>query len=472
MRVYLLAIILLVTACDAYEGVSGDSAASGFKPSSEPGVIDWKKFPTFHLAENLTAVWQGPHLGSSAREPLNHGFTHIANRGSSTMGTLSQPAGTRAILWTMVAYEKGQPWAELKSPWGNDMAVYKKRWERYWRAYAGSFADSKEMDLPNADIISADIEARLENPADILKLRNAPSTPPAIKALDDKAFIDRYERDMARLYEMPLQALRDAGFKGKITSYSDVPIMRNWWDIPKHTWSDWGSNRRHVNTILANPDIQGPAWKESYGEFYESLDVLSPSAYFFYPYPGNSSLRPLKWKKASHWLSYLLFQVEANRAWSDKDQILFLWMNFHTKNRTRIKPHMAHGAAVFPFLAGAKGVWLWAAEDHDNAGSTKASYAAYEWFVHGLHQLSEYNSFFEGAHTFWAPEDPVALQKGGKAVMRGVISGNRILLGVQNPYANDSKKTTVDIVYKNKSIGKVELAGPKLWLGVFNLPGD
>jgi len=444
-----------------------------FAPSQQTGTINWDQFPEFHLADGLVAVWNGPHFDSAALEPLAHGFTHLSVDGTTSDGRASLDPSARAILWTGVAYLNGQPWREVASPWGNDQDAYLARWQSYWRAYANDYPDTAGMDMPDADLICADIERFVSHDSDILALRTDPNTPQEVAALDDEAFIDRYKRDMARLYATPMQAITDAGYSSHLTSYGDVPIRRTWWGIPTHTWTEWTTDRSLVHFLVDAPDVAGPTWRNSYGPFYDLLDIVAPSAYFFYDYPDDPASDQSAWDNASHWLAYLIFQVEANSAWTDKPLMIFEWMKFHDAvypEGRNIRPFMAEGAAIFTFMSGANGLWLWTHEANGNAGDPNWSYANYEWFTKGLYRLSRCNSFFEGPHEFWAPKDPVTLWQENGPVMRGVIRGHRMLVAAQNPHAADDETSDLNVVYHNATLGHITLTGREIKLEVYDLP--
>jgi len=457
----------------APEDVESEEDPFLFVPSTDTGIINWEGFPEFHLPPRLVAVYQGPHFGSSANEPLRHGFTHIANSGTTDEGRALLAPENRAVLWTGVAGIEGSPWREALSPWGNDMDAYEARWGSYMRAYANWSPDTEGLDMPDVDILCADIEKHLTADDEILALRTHGSTPADVAALDDGAFVDRYRRDMAALYDAPLSWVLDAGYAGTLTSYSDVPIRRTWWGIDDRTWAEWLADPLLVSYLVRDPSVAGDAWLETYGPFYHHQDILTPSSYFFYDYPETRDEDPARWNSAGDYLAYLLFQIEANLALSDREALVFYWMDFHdccdSAGRS-VRPHMAHAAAIFNYVAGARGAWLWDHQMDGNTGDPDKLYAMYEWYVYGLYRLTLFPDFFDGTALPCGADDAVTLMNENLPLWRGLVRGGSMLVAAHNPYAVEGETTRIEIEYEGSVVGEVDVPGLDTWLGVLELP--
>src|SRR5690606_13618002 len=154
------------------------------------------------------------------------------------------------------------------------------------------------------------------------------------------------------------------------SSYSDVPVRGTWLNITANSWQDWTTNPARTHYLLQND-----AGRVG-GSFYEKLDFLTPSPYYYCEYSN-----PL----GKEYLSYLLFQVEVNRAWSNKPKVPFVWMRYHDSfnpGAPQLSGLVAEATAIFPFMAGAKGLWLW--ENNSFESTRQENYAAYEHFIYGL----------------------------------------------------------------------------------------
>lgn len=114
---------------------SGCNSPSYAKTASN-GKINWGQFPTFSLPFKL--IYNGPRLGDSLQSPLKHGFSHLA---TFTQYDSQLARDKRALIWYGVASIAGQPWYEIESPWGNDLALYKQKWTNDMQGLATLFAN-------------------------------------------------------------------------------------------------------------------------------------------------------------------------------------------------------------------------------------------------------------------------------------------------------------------------------------------
>ena len=391
-------------------------------------------------------------------QPLQHGFSHIVQVTGSEFGTLIQPP-QRAVDFVGFAYGLNQPWETLQSPWNNDKAAYGAKWTRFLSDVAGGQTDGQGKFLLNSGIMSVDIERFLDTDSRILTLKQNPATPAQYRALSDDAFLVRYKKDVVALYGEGMRFIRDRAnlTNTRLTTYSDTPIRNQYLNIPANTWTDWTTNPVRVNYMTKDTttgQIGGP--------FYEQLDALAPSAYYFYDYPN-----PL----ASDYLGYLLFQVEANRAWSPKPVIPYVWLRYHEStvpDNHFIQPFMAEATAIFPFFSGASGLWLW-----DNIGlanTRQETYTAYESFIHGLYRLSRFSDMFQSPYELVIETPARDLVANQLPVWRGVYKNNKLLVAAQNPYAKtDDQPTTLTVGYKAWRT-TITLTGRQTYLCQFDIP--
>lgn len=410
-------------------------------PVSANNSIEWGKFPQFSLPFKI--IYSGPRFGDSQSQPLKHGFSHIAAFSGPEPASL--PASQRAVLWYGVATSSGnQPWADnaLRSPWGNDTAAYRS----YWDAFAATVTD--------VDVVSLDIERMQREDRDILALKSNTRIPESYRNLSDADFIATYKRDMRWWYTEAINRLRAKGVKATVTSYSDVPVRNTWLNITANSWQDWTSNPARTHYLT-----QDNAGKTG-GSFYNALDFLSPSPYYYYGYDN-----PI----GKDYLSYLLFSIEANAAWSDKPVIPFVWLRVHDSydpNTPMISNFMAEATAIFPFFSGAKGLWIW--ENPFFPGNRQENYGAYEHFIYGLYRLSQFNDMLQGNYELVIPMSARDHMEQQNPVWRGIVKNGQILIAAQNPYAADDATTSITVSYQNWA-RSISMKGKEVFLCKFDL---
>nr|WP_295930106.1 T9SS type A sorting domain-containing protein [uncultured Dyadobacter sp.] len=289
---------------------------------------------------------------------------------------------------------------------------------------------------------------------DILALKANPLIPQQYRSLPDADFIATYKRDIRWWYTEAVNRLRAKGVKSTITSYSDVPVRNTWLNITSNSWQDWTTNL--ARTHYLTQDNSGKIG----GTFYNAMDFLSPSPYYYYGYD-----HPI----GKDYLSYLLFNIEANTAWSNKPVIPFVWMRVHDSydpNIPLITSFMAEATAIFPFFSGAKGLWLW--ENPFLSSDRQENYAPYEHFINGLYRLSAFNDMLEGSYQVVIPQSARDQMQQQNPVWRGIVKGSNILIAAQNPYAADNAQTTVTVSYQNWA-RSITLKGKEVFLCKFDL---
>ena len=410
-------------------------------PVTTNNTIEWSKFPEFTLPFKI--IYNATRFGDTQSQPLKHGFSHLASFSGPEPGSLTN--SNRALIWYGVATSSGnQPWADntLRSPWGNDTVAYRNFWDNYAETARGY------------DMVCLDIERMQREDRDILALKSNQAIPQNYRNLPDAEFIATYKRDMRWWYTEAINRLKMKGITVPLSSYSDVPIRNTWLNITANSWQDWTTNA--ARTHYLTQDNSGKIG----GSFYNAMDFLTPSPYYYYGYDN-----PI----GKDYLSYLLFNIESNRAWSDKPIIPFVWMRIHDsydRNTPFIAPFVAEATAIFPFFSGAKGLWLW--ENPGDPGSRQENYAPYEHFIYGLYRLSKFKDMFEGNYELviaQSARDHMELQN---PIWRGVVKGSNILIAAQNPYAADNAETDV-FVYHQKWSRTIKLKGKEIFLCKFDL---
>lgn len=425
-----------------------------FTPVSQPNRIEWDKFPDFTLP--FPVIYSGPRFGDTNGSPLRHGFSHLDRLSDGEFGTVVQ-ARQRVLIYYGIATGLNQPWETIDSPWANDLNAYRAKWHQWLSDVAGGAKNAEGKYIVQAGRLTIDVERIAESDARILRLRPDPRVPDTYRILSDADFVAAYKRDIRNLYAECLRYLRqNADLTGlTVSSYADTPILNAYLNVPGNTWADWTTNLNRVNYL-----VKDSTGRMVGGPFYTQLDALSPSAYYYYDYPN-----PL----AKDYLAYLLFQVEANRAWSSKPVVPWVWLRYHNSTPyypNFIQPFMAEATAIFPFFSGAAGLWLW---DEPNSGQGRNDvFAAYEHFTHGLYRLSRFADMFRGPYELVIETPARDLMDGQLPVWRGVAKGTQILIAAQNPYADDGQKTGLTVRYKTWQ-QRIELTGREVYLCRFDM---
>ena len=425
-----------------------------FTPVSQPNRIEWSKFPNFTLP--LPVIYGGPRLGDTQGSPLRHGFSHIVHVQDSEYGSAVQ-FGQRAVEWSGFATGLNQPWEEIESPWANDLNAYRARWDRYLSDIAGGQRNAAGQYIFQGSRLVIDVERIAETDTRILRLKQDTRVPAQYRQLSDADFVVAYKRAIRNLYAEGLRFIRQrADLSGvSVSSYADTPVLNTYLNVPTFSWTDWSTNLSRVNYLVKDSTERAVG-----GPFYNQLDALSPSAYYYYDYPS-----PL----AEDYLAYVLFQVEVQRAWSNKPVVPWIWLRYHDSSNDYpkfVQPFMAEATAIFPFFSGAAGLWLW-----DNLGLAQTRqdvHAAYEHFTHGLYRLSRFADQFQGQYELVIETPARDLMDRQQPVWRGVAKGNTILIAAQNPYAADGAKTSLTVRYKTWQ-QTIELTGREVYLCRFDM---
>ncbi|MVM33663.1 T9SS type A sorting domain-containing protein [Spirosoma sp. HMF4905] len=425
-----------------------------FTPVSQPNQIEWSKFPDFTLP--FPVIYGGPRFTDTQASPLRHGFSHLVDVNDSEYGSLVQ-AKQRALVYYGFATGLSQPWETIESPWANDLTAYQAKWDRFLSELAGGQKNAAGLYSLPVNRLALDIERFQETDTRILKIKTDTRVPETYRNLADADFVAAYKKAMRNLYAEGLRYVRQhADLTGvSVSSYADTPVLNTYLNVPTFTWADWTTNLSRTNYI-----VQDSLGKGIGGPYYDQLDALSPSDYYYYDYPN-----PL----AKDYLAYLLFQVEVNRAWSTKPVVPWVWLRYHDSSSSYpnfIQPFMAEATAIFPFFSGAAGLWLW--ENPTLTQTRTDTYAAYEYFTHGLYRLSQFADMFQGTYELVIETPARDLMNKQLPVWRGVVNGNKILIAAQNPYAADGAKTSVLVRYKSWQ-QTIELTGTEVYLCRFDM---
>lgn len=322
--------------------------------------------------------------------------------------------------------------------------------------FANNFLNSAGTGIADIDLFVPDIELQIKSNDSILLLRNHPTTPLAFRSLDNQSFITQYKKDIQALYGQAfIDTKKYATQNTKIGGYSDAPILNTYINIAGNSWQKWTSDvslLNYINYDFSKNTLGGTA--------YDNQDFYSPAAYYYYDFPN-----PL----APDYLAYLLFQIEVNRAWTNKPIIPFVWLRYsYTPQFVKkfIRPFMAEATAIFPFFSGAKGLWLW---DDPGTFNSNENYATYEHFINGLYRLSQYKEMFTGNYELVIQTTARDYVDTRKPIWRAVAKGNELLVAAHNPYAKDENEVvTIEVAYKNYR-QNITLKGYEVFLCKFDM---
>lgn len=237
-------------------------------------------------------IYDGPRLPITYLDYLDLGFDFISVY--SLEDPTNVPNRYKYILWTGISSNDAKAkWSIERSPFVSDKDHYPNRWNSRLNYYKKTYFNP--LDNDNIGVIILDIEAKKTN-------EELEQNPPFRTGgpLNKHAAIEEYKNEMEVLYRYPLElARKNHNYYDKWSSYSDVPVERNWWGIPNKTWIQWTTDASHLNYIT-NKTKNGKAFDT---KFSKLIDFHSVSTYFFYsPETTNVNI-------ANQYLAYLLFSI-------------------------------------------------------------------------------------------------------------------------------------------------------------------
>lgn len=399
-----------------------------------------------------TLIYDAAKLPITYKEYNQLGFKYIST--SSLDKPSLVPNKYKYIIWTGVASNDAKAkWSTEKSPFVSDIDQYTKRWDNRLKYYKRSFYNQNDKD--EFGVMVLDIESKKSNE----ELNKEPPYRTQVIRNKERAITD-YKIEMEKLYRFPLEfAKSNHNYYKTWSSYSDVPVERNWWGIPSKTWEEWTTDPSHLNyithTIINNKAIET--------EFSKNLDFYTVSTYFFYNpkyYDLNTS---------NQYLAYLLFQLEANQAWSDKPIFLYFTFKYQaSKGRnTLISKEMVRNSVIFAFISGADGIVLY--DDSRKANEDPKYHSLIETFVSSISELNRFRDYFVDKNViFYKPDNARDLFVDNRTVIRGIEKNRKLLIAATNPFARAGEITRIPIYYKGKYIS-IELVGNETFLKEFPL---
>lgn len=398
-----------------------------------------------------TVIYDARQLPIPTQSYFDLGFSHVS--AFSVSNPIAIPNNKKYMLWGFINVDMESNWRRELSPFNNDMNRLRREWrtslDRIDRHYRSP------RDRSKFEFMVLDVEAKLHE--EQLKAK-----PPFQKGRTKVATraIDEYKEEMRKLYNTSLQyAKQNYPYYNQWSSYSDVPIENTWWTIPYYSWQEWTSNPKYLNYITHNIANGKPVETD----FAKGLDFFTPSTYYFYSPEVSGE------QVSSQYLAYMLFQLEANKAWTNKPIILYHWFAYQgsRENRAFIDETMVRNSVLFAFVSGADGMVLY--DDDRDLTNNREYIKRVAVFSDALYELSKYNNYFKDKNTtFFKPENPRDLFVSLKPIVRGIVKDNKMLIVAANPFAKDSQTSDISVVYNNKRIN-LKLKGKKALLTEIDL---
>lgn len=392
-------------------------------------------------------IYDGPQLPINYQDYLRIGFDYISVY--SISNNKSIPNKYKYVLWTGVASNDAKAkWSTEYSPFVDDINQYAGRWNNRLNFYKSTYYNPNDKN--DIGVMVLDIESKKSN----AELESNPTYRrggPRSKSIA----ISEYKTEMEKLYRYPIEFAKSNHNNYKIwSSYSDVPVERNWWGIPNKTWKEWTTNPNHLNYIT-HKTKQGRTYETGFGQL---MDVYTVSTYFFYnPKFSNPNT-------ANQYLAYLLFQLEVNRAWTDKPIYLYYYFKYQgSKERgTLISKDMVKNSVIFAFMSGADGMVLY--DDSKKATNDATYHDLIKTFIESVSALDKYREYFKSTNPiFYKPDNARDLFVERKPIVRGIEKNGKILLAATNPFAKENEITRLPIYYKGKNI-EITLKGKETYL--------
>lgn len=399
-----------------------------------------------------TVIYDASQLPIMMKDYLELGFSYVSVY--SLINPKIESNSAKYVLWTGVASDyPDSNWAKLGIPYDNNMNIYRDMWDYTLNLYNKRYYNYS--DSSKYGIIILDIEMKKSN-------ESLGQNPPFYKGMaqSSEQSIHNYKSAMRSLYNIPIQfAKKKHNNYVQWSSYEDVPVELNWWGIRHRTWEDWTTNPKHLNYIT-HQNIKGQIIET---EFSKNLDFYSVCTYYNY----NPVFSNKVW--ASQYLAYMLFQLEANIAWSKKPIYLYHTFRYQgeKERNTLISKDMVRNSVIFSFISGADGMILY--DDFRESTQNIHYHELVRTFIETITELNKYRSYFIDKNViYFRPENPRDLFVYNKPVIRGIEKDGKLLLAITNTFAKSNEKTNISISYKGKHI-TVELKGIETYLGEFAL---
>lgn len=128
-----------------------------------------------------------------------------------------------------------------------------------------------------------------------------------------------------------------------------------------------------------------------------------------------------------------------------------------------VSPFMAEASAIFTYMTGLEGMYLWdAANNTGPEGGTQAPASQtppdnerpyitkgdLEFIIKGMHRVSQFSKLFEGNYSFIRPTRLFdTWNRDNATLIRGFVNGRYLVLAMTNPYLDPGETQEVEVWY-------------------------
>ncbi len=118
-----------------------------------------------------------------------------------------------------------------------------------------------------------------------------------------------------------------------------------------------------------------------------------------------------------------------------------------------MNPYLAEATTIITFMTGAEGLFVWdeprsaSAVGQPSKPGRMETFGDLEFAVKGLHRVSQFNRLFDGSYSFIRPVRHYNTHDTDHPVIRGLVSGQYLLLGMLNPGLDPGEKQEVEVWY-------------------------
>lgn len=128
-----------------------------------------------------------------------------------------------------------------------------------------------------------------------------------------------------------------------------------------------------------------------------------------------------------------------------------------------VSPYMAESAAIYAFMSGLRGIFLWDANRPAGpAGQgAPATFGDVEYIIKGMHRLSAFNKLFDGKYYFIRPNRCFPIGDKDHPIIRGIVNGQYLLLAMTNSYLDLDESQKISVWYEEN--------GKRVWFDTVTL---
>ncbi len=120
-----------------------------------------------------------------------------------------------------------------------------------------------------------------------------------------------------------------------------------------------------------------------------------------------------------------------------------------------ISPYMAEATTILTFMIGCEGTFVWDAPKGaspvgfapNGKPGEKEMLGDLEYYVKGLHRVSQFNRLFDGNYSFIRPTRLYNTHNRDHPIIRGLVNGQYLVLAMLNPYLDPGEHQDVEVWY-------------------------